>query len=265
MPLTLEPLPAHDYAAWREEVVARRVAHPRLRGLGADTAAARAWAVVDRLLPVSGPPAGTEVLEVRADEESPRRVGTFFLLPAGPDRVELGDLVLDDPTDAAPLRHLLAERLAPRGIRTLGVGVLAGDPVHEALAADPAAELTATQMQLDLASARPATATVAVRVEPMGAEALAAYLDGAVEEFAGDLLTSDSSLSRSGRSRAPARCTRVCSRRGSTPPATTSSWHSHRRTGAASASPGCSTRSAPASSTTSWWRRPSAAAGWAAR
>ncbi len=118
MELTLEPLPAVEYAAWREGVIARRVASPRSRGVPEALAAQRAREMIDRHLPLAGPPDGTEVLAVDADG---RRAGIFFLRPMG-DAVHLGDLQLADPTDAPTVRGLLVERLRGRGGRDPRVG-----------------------------------------------------------------------------------------------------------------------------------------------
>lgn len=128
MALTLEPLPTSEYAAWREGVIARQAASPRSRGLPEALAAQRARELIDRQLPLGGPPDGTEVLAVDAGG---RRAGTFFLVPVG-DTVHVCDLQLAEPADAPTVCRLLAERLRGRGVGTLGVNVTTGDPAGEA-------------------------------------------------------------------------------------------------------------------------------------
>jgi ribosomal protein S18 acetylase RimI-like enzyme len=192
--LRLEPLPAEQYAAWREEVVQRRTAHPRSRGLATETAADRARQLVEGHLPAAGPPEGTQVLAVVDGDAQP--VGTFFLLPSGQTTVQLGDLVLQDPADAPVVRHLVVDRLRARGTRTLAVGVLAGDPAGAAFVDDPAFEVVATQMQLDLTAPRGPTDPGRLRVRPATAEELTAYFDHAVDGFAEETMQADPSLSR---------------------------------------------------------------------
>src|SRR4051812_15790350 len=173
--LTLEPLPVEEYAAWREGVIARRMASPRSRGVPEALAARRAREVIDRHLPSSGLPEGTEVLAVEADG---LRVGTFFLLPMA-DGVQLGDLQLVDATDAPAVRNLLVDRLEGRGVATLGVGVTTGEPAGEAFVEGAEFALVATQMQLDLSTAPPPRDPGRVTVRAMTADEIAAYLSDA--------------------------------------------------------------------------------------
>jgi ribosomal protein S18 acetylase RimI-like enzyme len=190
--LTLEPLPGEEYAAWREGVLERRTTHPRMRGITAERAAARARGMVDRHLPAAGPADGTEVLSVLDGDGL--RVGGFFLLPTGGTTVQLGDLVLQDPADGPVVRELVVDRLVARGTRTLGVGVLGGDPAGAAFVDDPAFEVVATQMQLDLAGSPAPSDRLTVR--PVTADELAAYFASAVEQFAEETMQADSSLTR---------------------------------------------------------------------
>jgi len=192
MVLTLGPIPAGEYAAWREGVVARRTVSPRFRGLPEPLAAQRARQAIDRHLPLAGPPEGTEVLTVEAEG---RRAGTFFLLPAG-DAVHLGDLQLADPADAPAVRGLLVQRMRGRGVGTLGLEVTTGDPAAEAFVDGAGFDLVATQMQLDLASAPPPRDLGRVMVRPMTADEITAYLSNTVETFADETMAADPSLTR---------------------------------------------------------------------
>lgn len=192
MVLALEPLPAEEYSAWRQGVIARRAASPRSRGVPEAVAVQRAQDTTDRHLPVSGPPKGTEVLAVDADG---RRAGSFFLMPVG-DAVHLGDLQLAHPPDAPIIRGLLVERLRVRGVRTLGLTVTTGDPTGEAFLDGAAFDLVATQMQLDLSTAPPPRDPGRLTVRPMTANEVAAYFSDAVERFADDTMAADSSLTR---------------------------------------------------------------------
>jgi GNAT superfamily N-acetyltransferase len=189
--LTLEPLPADEYAEWREGAIARRAASPRSRGIREALAAQRAREVFDRLLPASGPPEGTEVLAV---DDDGRRAGTLFLLPTH-GSVQLGDLRLADPADAPAVRELVVERLRRRGVGTLGIGVTTGDPAAEALVDGAGFELVATQMQLDLTTARPPVGS-ALTVRPMTSAEVSAYLANTVETFADETMAADPSLTR---------------------------------------------------------------------
>jgi ribosomal protein S18 acetylase RimI-like enzyme len=192
MVLTLVPLPAAEYAAWREGVIARHVSSPRSRGLPEALAARRAREMIDRHLPPAGPPEGTEVLAVDAGG---RRAGTFFLMPMG-DAVHLGDLQLVDPTDAPAVRGLLVERLRGRGVETLGLGVTTGDPAGEAFVDGARVDLVATQMQLDLATAPAPRDPPRVVLRWMTADEIAAYFSDAVETFADETMAADPSLTR---------------------------------------------------------------------
>jgi ribosomal protein S18 acetylase RimI-like enzyme len=192
MALTLEPLPADEYAEWREGAIARRAASPRSRGIPAALAAQRAREVFDRLLPVSGPPEGTEVLAV---DDGGLRAGSLFLLPTH-GSVQLGDLRLPDPAYAPAVRELVVERLRHRGVGTLGIGVTTGDPAAEALVDGAGFELVATQMQLDLTTAPPPADDPAVTVRPMTSAEVSAYLANTVETFADETMAADPSLTR---------------------------------------------------------------------
>ncbi|WP_460716131.1 GNAT family N-acetyltransferase [Nocardioides dilutus] len=192
MVLTLAPLPAEEYAGWREGVIARQAASPRSRGVPEALAALRAREMIDRHLPPAGLPEGTEVLAVEAGG---RRAGTFFLLTTG-EAVHLGDLQLADPTDAPTLRGVLVERLRGRGVGTLGVGVTTGDLAGEAFVDGAGFGLVATQMQLDLATAPPPRDPGRVTVRPMTADEVAVYFSDAVETFADETMAADPSLTR---------------------------------------------------------------------
>lgn len=192
MVLTLEPLPAEEYAAWREGVIAGKVASPRSRGVPEALAARRAREMTDRHLPLAGPQEGTEVLAADADG---RRVGTFFLMPMG-GAVHLGDLQLADPTDAPTVRGLLVQRLRGQGVETLRLAVTTGDPAGEAFVDGAGFDLVATQMQLDLATAPPHRDPGRVMVHPMTADEIAVYFSGSVETFADETMAADPSLTR---------------------------------------------------------------------
>jgi len=191
MALTLERLPADEYAEWREGAIGRRAASPRSRGIPAALAAQRAREVFDRLLPASGPPEGTEVLAV---DDDGRRAGSLFLLPTH-GSVQLGDLLLADPADAPAVRDLVVERLRHRGVGTLGIGVTTGDPAAEALVDGAGFELVATQMQLDLTTAPPPAGS-GLTVRPMTPAEVSAYLANTVETFADETMSADPSLTR---------------------------------------------------------------------
>jgi mycothiol synthase len=191
MVLTLVPLPASEYAAWREGVIARNASSPRSRGLPEALAAQRAREMVDRRLPPAGPPEGTEVLAVDADG---RTAGTFFLMPLG-SAVHLGDLQMVEPTDAPVVRALLVERLRGRGVETLGLGVTTGDPAGEAFVDGAEVDLVATQMQLDLETGLPPESG-RVTLRPMTRTEIAAYFSNAVETFADETMAADPSLTR---------------------------------------------------------------------
>lgn len=192
MELTLVPLPAEEYATWREGVIARRAASPRMRGVPKAVAAQRARATTDRHLPLAGPPKGTEVLAV---EPPAGRAGTFFLMPVG-DAIHLCDLQLAVPSDAPIVRGLLVERLRSRGVGTLGLNVTTGDPAGEAFLDGAAFDVVATQMQLDLTSAPPPRDLRRLTVRPMTANEIAAYFSEAVETFADETMAADPSLTR---------------------------------------------------------------------
>lgn len=192
MVLALKPLPAEEYAKWRQGVLARRAASPRSRGVPEGVAVQRATEWTDRHLPVAGLPRGTEVLAVDADG---RRAGTVFLMPVA-DAVHLGDLQLAHPADAPLVRGLLVERLRSRGVGTLGLNVTTGDPAGEAFLDGAAFDLVATQMHLDLATAPPPREPRRLTVRPMTTDEVDAYFSDAVERFADETMAADPSLTR---------------------------------------------------------------------
>jgi GNAT superfamily N-acetyltransferase len=190
--LTLEPLPADEYATWRAALLERRVSWRRHRGLDPAEVAQRVQRFVEGFLPADGPPGNVEVLVVMADGV---RRGSLFLLWVTPEAVQLGDLVVD-AADAAGVCRLVVERLESRGAGSLGVGMAADDPAGSAFVAGRSFEPVATQMQLDLAATLPRPDGSRVRSRPMTTPEVDAYLARAVEEYAAETMAADALLTR---------------------------------------------------------------------
>jgi len=187
--LTLVSLPAEEYAAWRDAMLARRARGPRMRGLDPDVALARARHNNEAILPAAGPAGNAQVLAVVDGAE---RRGTLVMLWPTATAVHIGDLVID-PADVAELRDLVTERAVAGGAESLSLNVLSGEPATTAFVAGRPYEVVATQMQLDL-GVRPAADRLAGW--PMTAAEVAAYLATAVEAFAEETMAADPLLGR---------------------------------------------------------------------
>lgn len=192
MALTLEPLPAEEYAAWRDAMLARRARGPRMRGLDPDVALARARHNNEAILPEAGPAANAKVLAVVDGAE---RRGTLVMLWPTTTSVYVGDLVVD-PADVAELRDLVTERAAAEGAESLSLNVLGEEPATTAFVAGRTYEVVATQMQLDLGVRPAADPPDRVAGRPMTSAEVAAYFATAVEAFAEETMAADPLLGR---------------------------------------------------------------------
>ncbi|WP_050670896.1 GNAT family N-acetyltransferase [Luteipulveratus halotolerans] len=149
MAVTLEPLAAEAYDAWRAGVV-RRLAELRYRHCTADPAAATALAEAQlaRVLPDGLASADAHVRSVVRDGT---RLGALcWLLVGGGEQATVLDVALDDTSDAGAVRAALIDEVRAAGARSLGAGVFAGDPVSTAFAAGDGFTVRATTMRLDL-------------------------------------------------------------------------------------------------------------------
>ncbi|HET6937571.1 MAG TPA: GNAT family N-acetyltransferase [Nocardioides sp.] len=194
MALTLSPLPADEYASWREGAIERR-AQGRAVLLAGDVALARERVRrdTDPVLATDGPVGRNEVLVVA---DGLQRRGAFALMWQSDTRAYVLDLVVRDLADTAAARALVEQRVAAAGGRSLGIRLVPGDRVAAAFVADAPFHLVSTQMVLDLAVPGPDQQPERIRARPMTEDELSRYFDTAAEEFADETMRADPLRSR---------------------------------------------------------------------
>jgi GNAT superfamily N-acetyltransferase len=180
--LQLLPFPAAEYPAWRELQVERR-RRWQFGPLWLDDAAAaeRARSAVEQLAPTAGL-SGTHLHRVLDDD---REAGWIWLARHPGDL-----LVLDAHVDAAAgqLLGLLEVHARAGDADLLLLDRMVGAPTLDALAAAGGFTPAASNMVLELGE-RPAASEPgpAVRLRPMTEESFAAYLVGAIDEYAQEI------------------------------------------------------------------------------
>lgn len=179
--LSLIDVPADRLSARTAEAVAR-VAERRVvsRYVDPDDARRQVEEIAQR--------EDSAFLDVVRDGEP---VGTVWL---GRNGEELGvyDLRLSSTDLAADLVPVLLERAGAADANLVGVGVQPGDVDHAALAAQPGFRVRATNMVLALDGEIDDPAPLALR--PMSPDEFRVFMDGEVEGFAQELVTSGMSI-----------------------------------------------------------------------
>jgi ribosomal protein S18 acetylase RimI-like enzyme len=181
--LSLEPMPAERFDAWRAETAARFAALRRESGMRPPTEAAEeAEGILHSRLPEGVGSDFQHVLEVR---DGQRVAGTAWLevKPAdGQVKGLLYDLRADDPTAALTL---IEARAAAEGAAELRIDLFAQDAAGWGAIEGRGYRPTNVQMLLE---PLPPRASGTVALTPMNAEQYASFEDRLIAEFADDLV-----------------------------------------------------------------------------
>jgi ribosomal protein S18 acetylase RimI-like enzyme len=174
--LELREVPGDALEARRAEVVARAAPrHAASRFVDLDTARRQVEEILARNAATS---AFLDVLEGSSV------VGALWLGIDGEELV-VHDAELDEPSRAADLVPVLAERARSRDARMVGVGVHPGEVTRAVIAGQPGFRVRATNMALRLD--RPVGDPAPLALRPMSHEEYADFTAGEVEGFAEEL------------------------------------------------------------------------------